>query len=45
MHADSETQRHQTDWEHFVSLIKYSVVATVIILIFMAAFLTEHTPS
>jgi hypothetical protein len=45
MHADGETQRHQTDWKHFVALIKYSVVATVIMLILMAAFLTEHTPS
>ena len=44
MPADSETQRHQTDWEHFISLIKYSVTATVIMLILMAVFLTEHAP-
>ncbi len=44
MSADSEIQRHQTDWENFVSLMKYSLVATVITLILMAAFLTERTP-
>ena len=44
MSADSEIQRRQTDWENFVSLMKYSLVATVITLILMAAFLTERTP-
>jgi|TARA_B100001079_G_scaffold197817_1_gene171477 hypothetical protein len=44
MSADSETQRHQTDWENFISLMKYSLTAIGITLILMATFLTERTP-
>ncbi len=44
MPADSEIQRHQTDWENFVSLMKYSLATIIITLILMAAFLTERTP-
>jgi hypothetical protein len=44
MPADSKTQRRQTDWEHFVSLMKYSLATAVITLILMASFLIERTP-
>lgn len=45
MSADSETQRHQADWEKFVTLVKYSLAGVIVTLALMAAFLTERTPS
>ncbi len=44
MPADSETQRHQTDWGNFVALMKYSLAGTIVMLALMAIFLTERTP-